>query len=212
MNVLILCELSGQLRRRFYDAGHNVMSCDTQPCDDPEHPSAVCHYEGDAIELLEQSVEWDLIIMHPPCTALTVAGNHKYAKDKPGYTERLKAIQWTVKLWELAKLKGARVCLENPVSVVFQHLKGAIVQYIQPHDYGEDASKRTGLALHNLKPLKPTKRIPGRIVNGKERWANQTDSGQNKLGPSPTRAKDRSKTYDGIADAIVNQWGGLESC
>ena len=84
-------------------------------------------------------------------------------------------------------------------------------QYIQPYDFGDDASKKTGLFLHGLEKLKPTNRIKGRMVmwNGKmvERWSNQTDSGQNKLGPSRDRWKIRSKTYSGIADAMAEQWG-----
>ena len=84
-------------------------------------------------------------------------------------------------------------------------------QYIQPYDFGEDASKITGLWLENLPKLKPTKRFNGRIVNYKgrmvERWSNQTDSGQNKLSPGENRAKDRAKTYQGWADAMADQWG-----
>jgi hypothetical protein len=80
---------------------------------------------------------------------------------------------------------------------------------VQPYEFGDDASKKTGLTLKGLPKLKidPEKRVPGRIVNGKERWANQTDSGQNKLGPSETRAIDRARTYPGIADAFAEQWG-----
>lgn len=80
-------------------------------------------------------------------------------------------------------------------------------QYVQPYDFGEDASKKTGLWLRGLSPLVPTERVAGRIVNGKERWANQTDSGQNNLGPSDDRWKLRSYTYQGIADAMADQWG-----
>jgi hypothetical protein len=104
------------------------------------------------------------------------------------------------------------MCLENPVGCINTRLDFMPKpQYIQPYHFGEDASKKTGLWLRGLKPLKPTELIEGRKVvkNGKiyRRWSNQTDSGQNKLGPSKTRGKDRSLTYEGIAHAMANQWG-----
>ena len=79
-------------------------------------------------------------------------------------------------------------------------------QYVQPYDFGDDASKKTGLWLNDLPLLTPTKRVPGRIVNGKERWGNQTDSGQNRLGPSADRWRVRSQTYPGLAAAMADQW------
>ena len=80
-------------------------------------------------------------------------------------------------------------------------------QYIQPYEYGEDASKKTCLWLKGLPPLKPTKYVEPRIVNGKKRWGNQTDSGQNKMTPSDSRGHDRSLTPQGWADAMAGQWG-----
>ena len=80
-------------------------------------------------------------------------------------------------------------------------------QYIQPFRFGHNASKKTGLYLFGLPRLKPTIRVYGRMVNGKERFENQTDSGQNKLGPSENRATIRAKTYKGIGDAMAEQWG-----
>lgn len=85
---------------------------------------------------------------------------------------------------------------------------GIQAQVVQPHWFGDDASKATAFYLVKLKPLKPTKHVAPRIVNGKKRWANQTDSGQNRESPSPDRAKIRSKTYPGIAAAFAQQWGG----
>ena len=153
---------------------------------------------------------WDLIIMHPECTALTVAGNHVYAMGKPKHGERLKAIAVTGCYWRFATEVCDKVCMENPQGVLHTNLPWLPKpQYIQPYQYGDDASKKTGLTLHGLPKLQPTKRIQGRFVNGVERWSNQTDSGQNKLGPSPTRARDRSETYQGIADAFADQWGSL---
>ena len=80
---------------------------------------------------------------------------------------------------------------------------------MQPYEYGHDASKKTCLWLKNLPKLQPTKYIEPRIIDGKKRWGNQTDSGQNKLAPSDTRWKERSETFQGIADAMAEQWGSL---
>jgi hypothetical protein len=217
MNILIGCECSGALRSRFRAAGHNAWSCDLKPAEDgSEH-----HVQIDVFHALTHPQQWcgadkwDLFICHPDCTALTVAGNHVYAVGKPKHHERLRAIQWTGQLWQVAKQYAHRVCFENPQGVLStQSIMGPAAQYIQPYEFGDDASKKTGLWLHNLPPLTPTSRYPGRIVthNGKqvERWSNQTDSGQNRLGPSEQRATIRARTYPGIADAIVNQWGSQE--
>jgi hypothetical protein len=106
------------------------------------------------------------------------------------------------------------IAIENPVGCISTRIRKAD-QYIQPYDFGHNASKRTGLWLKGLPPLRPTKRVAGRMVewplgSGKkvERWDNQTDSGQNKLGPSEDRWKARSKTYAGIAEAMALQWAG----
>lgn len=105
--------------------------------------------------------------------------------------------------------------LENPVGCIGTRIRKAS-QTIQPYDFGDDASKRTCLWLHGLPPLvfAPAKRIHGRMVEYKgrmvERWANQTDSGQNKLAPSEDRWAERSLTYPGIALAMADQWGGSE--
>jgi hypothetical protein len=101
-----------------------------------------------------------------------------------------------------------RIAIENPVGCISTRIRKAD-QYIQPHQFGEDASKKTGLWLKNLPKLVPTQQIAPRIVGGKKRWANQTDSGQNRLGPSEDRWKKRSQTYQGIADAMAEQWGAL---
>jgi hypothetical protein len=100
------------------------------------------------------------------------------------------------------------IAIENPRGVIGSRIKPAS-QYIQPHQFGNDASKITGLWLKNLPLLIPTQMVEPRIVNGKERWGNQTDSGQNNLPPSSTRWKDRARTYQGIADAMAAQWSNL---
>lgn len=212
MNILIAFECSGALRSRFMDAGHNAWSCDLKPSEDnSEH-----HVQMDAALVMGSATtycngsgnRWDLIIMHPPCTALTVAGNHVYAKGKPKHDDRLKAIHWVTLMWSRATRFADRVAMENPQGVLSTGFRRPD-QYIQPYQFGDDASKNTGLWLHNLPKLEETTRCAGRLVNGVERWANQTDSGQNKLGPSPERATERARTYAGIASAIVDQWGEL---
>jgi hypothetical protein len=94
------------------------------------------------------------------------------------------------------------IAMENPVGVISTRIRPAS-QYINPHEYGEDASKKTGLWLKNLPHLKPTETVDPRIVNGKPRWANQTDSGQNRLSPGADRWIERSRTYQGWADAMA---------
>ena len=191
MNILIGCECSGALRTRFQKAGHITLSCDLKPAEDE---NALGHYQTDVFNMLTKPemfgvTHWDMFICHPDCTALTVAGNHVYAEGKPKHDLRLAAIKWTEELWTTAIHNVERVCFENPQGVLStQSILGKATQYIQPYEFGDDASKKTGLWLHNLPKLTPTKRIKGRMVDGKERWSNQTDSGQNKLGPSPTRA------------------------
>lgn len=104
-----------------------------------------------------------------------------------------------------------RIAIENPVGCISTRIRKPS-QIIQPYEYGDNASKKTCLWLKGLPPLKPTRRVAGRMVmhNGRqvERWENQTDSGQNKLPPSADRWKDRARTYQGWADAMSAQWGG----
>ncbi len=186
-------------------AGFDAYSCDLK---EAEPPSWSRHIQGDVMQAIE-GYPWDLIICHPPCTSLSVSGNHVYAQGKPRYDERLRALRWTEDLWNLAKENANHVAFENPVGVLHLTSMGKPTQYIQPYEFGDDASKKTGLWLYNLPPLVPTNRVRGRMVNGLERFSNQTDSGQNRLGPSPERATERSRTYEGIADAMVSQWSDV---
>ena len=199
MNVLIAYESSGTVRNAFLKYGHNAWSCDLQRADD----GSLKHIRMDARKVMEHrkvwAYHWDLIIMHPPCTALCVSGNAHYGTGKPKHDQRLEAIDYTLEMFELAKSVARFVCMENPVGVL--PIKAS--QYVQPYEYGHPDSKKTGLWLHNLPRLKPTDVIPKPNCG---HWSNQTPSGQNKLGPSPERWKIRSKTYQGIADAMVQQW------
>ena len=194
MKVLVACEYSGTVREAFIAAGHDAMSCDLLPTDIPGH-----HYQGDVRDVLGDG--WDLMICHPPCTYLSVSGIHWNDRGR-GWEETDKALAFVKQLLD-ANIK--HIALENPVSIISSRIRKPD-QIIQPYHFGHDASKATCLWLKNLPKLLPTDEISPRIVNGKPRWANQTDGGQNKLGPSDDRWKIRSTTYKGIAKAMAEQW------
>lgn len=102
----------------------------------------------------------------------------------------------------------SRIAIENPVSVISSRIRKPD-QIVQPWQFGHDASKTTCLWLKGLPTLTPTKMVEPRVINGRKRWGNQTDSGQNRLGPSPDRWKIRSATFQGIAQAMAQQWSSL---
>ena len=199
MKVLIACESSGRTRDAFIARGHDAMSCDLLPTDAPGP-----HYQGDVRDILGDG--WDLMIGHPPCTFLSVSGMHwtKRGLRDPQLTED--ALDF-VRLLMSAPIP--RIAIENPVSVISTRIRKPD-QIINPYQFGHDASKKTCLWLKNLPPLRPTQFVEPRMVNGRPRWGNQTDSGQNKLPPSKDRWKVRSETYAGIADAFADQWGSLQ--
>jgi hypothetical protein len=212
MNVLVACEHSGVVREAFRSLGHNAWSCDLLPAGD----QSPFHIQGDAIEAIRK-MRWDLVIGHPPCTYLTCSAEWAYG---PGpYHQKVKsttltgtaraqarqeAIDFFWSMWTTAYEIGAKICLENPVGVINSMQRPD--QIIQPHQFGHPESKKTCLWLHRLPNLKPTKILP---LPPSGRWENQTPSGQSKIGPSKDRWKKRSKTYQGIAEAMANQWGAL---
>lgn len=199
MRVLIACEFSGTVRDAFAAAGHDAMSCDLLPTTKPGE-----HYQGDIRDLLGQA--WDLMIAHPPCTYLCSSGLH-WNKRRPERVSLTEEALDFVRL--LLDAPIPRIALENPVGCISTRIR-PYDQMIQPYEYGHDASKKTCLWLKNLPPLRPTQFIEPRMVNGKPRWGNQTDSGQNKLPPSQDRWAIRSETYEGIAKAMADQWGILQ--
>lgn len=196
MNVLIACESSGHVRDAFAARGHHAVSVDLLPSEKPGR-----HIMGDVLAVLDHP--WDLMIAHPPCTYLCSSGLH-WNKRVEGRDQKTAEALEFVKTLMNANI--GKIAIENPVGRIGTAIRPAD-QYIQPWMFGHDASKKTGLWLKNLPKLQSTKLIPGRVVNGKERWDNQTDSGQNKLAPSKDRWKLRSETYQGIADAMAEQWG-----
>lgn len=195
MRVLIACEYSGRVRDAFAALGHDAMSCDLLPSDAPGK-----HYQGDVRDVLNDG------------------------RPRSDFTEEALAF-----VRRLLDAPIEKIALENPVGCISTKIRKPS-QIIQPWQFGEDASKSTCLWLKNLPPLKPEKIIEGvlyccgkKLTDGdkyscpncngdnvpKRRWANQTPSGQNKLGPSADRWKLRSTTYQGIANAMAAQWGGL---
>lgn len=196
MRVLIACEYSGTVRDAFKRRGHYALSCDFEPTDVPGE-----HYQGDVRDIIYDG--WDLMIAHPPCDFLAVSGLHwnKRRPERAALTELgLEFVRF------LLDSPIPRIALENPVGCISSRIRKPD-QIIQPYNFNEDASKKTCLWLKNLPLLENTGYFPPRIVNGKPRWSNQTDSGQNNLPPSADRWKIRSKTYQGIADAMADQWG-----
>jgi hypothetical protein len=191
VKVLVACEFSGIVREAFANLGHTAISCDLLP---NEKTGNQFHYQGDVRDIIDKG--WDLMIAHPPCTYTCVSGNGTYAGTK----KREEGIEF-FRMFLEAPIP--RIAIEHPVSVISTAIRPPD-QYIQPWQFGHPESKKTGLWLKNLPKLTPTNILPMQ-----ERWDNQTPSGQNKIGPSADRWKERSRTYQGIADAMAQQWGNL---
>jgi len=193
MKVLVACEFSGVVRNAFATRGHDAWSCDLLPTESPGN-----HIQGDVLDYLE--LGWDLMIAHPPCTYLCSSGLH-WNKRVEGRAE----LTHDAMLFVFALLDAPipKLALENPIGCISTNYRKPD-QIIQPWWFGHPESKSTCLWLKGLPPLAPTK-VLQKPENG--RWANQTPSGQNKLGPSKDRWKERSITYSGVAQAMAEQWG-----
>ncbi len=204
MRVLVACESSGNTRRAFRARGHDAWSCDLQAADD----GSPYHYQCDVREVL--SMPWDLLIAHPTCTFLCSSGLHWNTRrpERAGQTEdAIKFARMFIDGPETAHIPKRGT--ENPIGCLSSRVRKPD-QIIQPHQFGHDASKATCLWLHGLPLLVPTQHVAPRMVDNLKRWANQTDSGQNKLPPSADRWKLRSETYQGISDAMADQRGNME--
>jgi hypothetical protein len=198
MKILVACECSGRVRDAFIAKGHDAISCDILPSDSPGP-----HIQDDVRNIIGYGNTWDMMIAFPPCTYLCSSGLH-WNKKRP---EREALTKQAIEFVEiLINAPIFKIAIENPVGCISTKIEKP-TQYIQPYDFGEDASKKTCLWLQWIPKLIKTHYIQPRIVNGKKRWSNQTDSGQNKLGPSETRGADRAITYQGIANAMAEQWG-----
>lgn len=183
MRVLVACEYSARVRDAFRGRGHDAWSCDLLEC------------EGDPQWHLQQPVEdvladgWDLMIAHPPCTHLAISGaRHFHRKQR----EQAEALDF-VRLLMAAPI--GRWCIENPVSIISSAITPP-TQIIQPWQFGHGETKATCLWLKNLPQLRPTNCVSGR--EGRV-WL---------MPPGPDRWKERSRTYQGVADAMAEQWGG----
>jgi site-specific DNA-cytosine methylase len=184
MKILVACEYSGKVRDAFAALGHDAWSCDLL---DTEHPGQ--HYKGDVRDMLKQ--DWDLMIAHPPCTHLAVSGaRHFAAKQASGVQqEALDFVQM------LLDAPVPMIALENPVSIISTRIRKP-TQVIQPWMFGHGEVKATCLWLKGLPKLKPTNVVDGRTPR------------VHHMSPGPNRWKERSRTLDGVAQAMAAQWGG----
>lgn len=200
LTVLVGCEESGTVRDAFRERGHYAWSCDLV---ESRGKFTVNHIKLDIVTLLAVYPDewWDLVILFPDCTHMATSGNKWWS----GTTERADAIEWTTQLWNLAKQKSKRVALENPSSVIWPVLRplADTIQFIQPHQFGHRVKKKTGLALHNLPRLRPTAPLSRSQVAAIPR---QDLQAINNLPNSSTRKRDRSKTFQGVAEAMSEQW------
>lgn len=185
MNVLVFGEYSGRVRDAFKRNGHFAMSCDLLPSDVEGF-----HWMGGGWELLD--LPWDLMIAHPPCTHLAVSGARHFAEKKASGVQD-EALDFVRRLMDAPI---PRIAIENPISIISSRIRKPD-QIIQPWQFGHGETKATCLWLKGLPPLTPTN-----IVEGREAKIH-------KMGPSPDRWKLRSYTYQGIADAMGDQWGNL---
>jgi hypothetical protein len=225
MKVLVACEESQIVTKAFRLAGHEAYSCDLEA---PSGGHPEWHFQGDVLEYLKWSY-WDLVIAHPPYTFLTVANTYLNRGCSKYTIQEAREHQAKAQAFfmEFVSAPAERIAIENPIGVMNTRYRKPD-QIIQPYEYGHPESKKTCLWLKNLPKLVPTGEIAevkryrctkcGSVFDAqlgvygcckspaKPIWENQTPSGQNKLRPSPDRAKIRSKTYEGVANAMAMQW------
>jgi len=187
MRVLVACEFSGAVRDAFRRRGHIAVSCDLLPSEGEPGP---WHIQRDVREVILEA-RWDLMIAHPPCTHLAVSGA-RWFKEKA--VEQAEALEFVRTLLDAPI---PRIALENPVSIISSRIRKPD-QIIQPWQFGHGEVKATCLWLKNLPKLVPTNVVEGRHPAC---WL---------ASPGPDRWKIRSRTYQGIADAMAEQWGNLE--
>lgn len=186
MKILIACEFSGVVRRAFRALGHEVYSCDMLPAED----ASMHHIMDDALFVMKRQ-KWDMMIAHPPCTHLAVSGARHFAAKKADgrQDDALDFVQ------SLMNAPIDRIAIENPISIISSRIRKPD-QIIQPWQFGHGETKATCLWLKNLSLLMPTA-----IVSGREARVHR-------MPPGPDRWKKRSRTFQGIADAMAKQWGG----
>ena len=195
MRILVACEESQAVCKAFRELGHEAYSCDIEPCSGgrPEW-----HIQADALELLK--IKWDMILAFPPCTDLAVSGAAWFEeKRKDGRQQR--AIEFFMKF---ANVDCDRIAIENPVGIMSTYWRKPD-QIVQPYMFGHPEQKKTCFWLKGLPPLKETKNVYDEMMKRPKKERERLHY----LPPSPERAKIRSKTFSGIAQAMAEQWGGL---
>ncbi len=199
MRVLVACEFSGVVRDAFRARGHDAWSCDILPAED----GRIYHHHCNVLSVLTDH-RWDLMIAHPPCTFLCNSGVkwlYKGGRRENGYDrKRVEDMQAAAEFYmRLRDAKIPRKAIENPIMhrYAMEIIRPGKRQFIQPWQFGHGEIKATGLELINLPRLVPTN-----IVEGREPRVH-------KMGPSTTRWAERSRTLQGIADAMAEQWGSL---
>tara|TARA_R100000808_G_scaffold23928_1_gene53880 strand:+ start:610 stop:1194 length:585 start_codon:yes stop_codon:yes gene_type:complete len=194
MRVLIACEFSGVVTNAFRLKGHEAWSCDILPTD--SNPD--WHIQGDVLKQLDKN--WDMMIAHPPCTYLCNSGVSWLHKDESRWVELEKASEFFKTLLEYDIPK---ICVENPIP----HKYGKLPKYsqiVQPYEYGHPERKATCLWLKNLPKLKPTNNVKDEMLK-----LPKTQQQRTFYVPIKDRAKNRSITFEGIAQAMVEQWGNV---
>lgn len=201
MKILIACEYSGIIRDAFSKRGHDAVSCDLLPTELPGK-----HYQGSALDILSNG--WDLLIAHPPCTYLTCTGNRWFKSEYADrFPDRPQQRQEAIAFFKsLAEAPVEKICIENPVGIMSRHLRKP-EQIIQPYQFGHSEAKKTCLWLKNLPLLKPTKIVDPEYTVFKSGKRMATWYVAAARLPKAERSKLRSKTFQGIADAIAEQWG-----
>jgi len=194
MKILIACEYSGVVRDAFIKRGHDAMSCDILPTDAPGP-----HYQGDVMDIINDG--WDLMIAHPPCTHLAVSGAKHFAKKRADGRQQ----QGIDFFMSLANAPIDRYAIENPVCIMSTIWRKPD-QIIQPYQFGHTSRKTTCLWLKGLPDLFPTQIVEPELYvckNGKTFSKDYMVA----LSAGEKRGHLRSKTYQGIADAMAQQWG-----
>lgn len=197
MRVLVACELSGIVREAFNAlAGVYAMSCDLLP---PEDGRIDYHYHGNVLDILHHG--WDLMIAHPPCTYLASSGARWWPQRQKEQADALRFVE------QLMDAPIQKICIENPIGIISTKIMKP-AQIIQPWQFGHPEWKSTCLWLNNLCLLKPTNIVePDQTVGGGKK-PGRISSRLHRLPPGPNRARERSRTYLGIAQAMAWQWGG----
>jgi len=199
MKVLVACEFSGVVRDAFTLAGHDAWSCDLLPSetagkhlvgDVREHLMGAPAHAVGALYEFSYRLPWDLMIAHPPCTHLAVSGARWFKDKRDEQADALRFVQ------VLMDAPIEHIAIENPISVISSNIRKPD-QIIQPWQFGHGETKATCLWLKNLPTLVPT-----RIVEGREARVHR-------MPPGPDRWKERSRTFEGIAEAMAAQWGSL---